>query len=208
MFCCFAYNDHFSQHRSLKQRTWTHSCHSHVIASKPCAQHRQRTKKPQWSEKQMRLVRSDWLIIPYKLFIHLIKDRKITKCPYLHWNRSCLHWSFLLFILVIKRSQKWSWHSRVYLSLYEQHPNSSMNNWNIVWRLFSANFVSLCFVSCGCLRGSWAALEGQWHSLTWESNFFHTLLDNVLHRRPATEFLEHIHSHASPHFSLPWKMVF
>lgn len=113
----FAYNDHLSQHWSLKQRTWTHSCHSHVIAAKSCPQHRQRTKNHQWSENKWDWLDLTDLVSPINCVpSHLLDSdslktkqllKTITKCPYLHCNRLNLHQAFLLFILVIKRSQKW-----------------------------------------------------------------------------------------------------
>lgn len=48
----FTYNDNLSHHRALKQRTWTQSCHSHVIAAKSCAQRQQHAKKDQWPENK------------------------------------------------------------------------------------------------------------------------------------------------------------
>lgn len=58
IFCCsssvtclfFTYNEHLSHHRPLKQRTWTHGCHRHVIAAEPGPEHHQHTEKDQRPE--------------------------------------------------------------------------------------------------------------------------------------------------------------
>lgn len=101
----FTYNDYLSHHRPSKQRTWTQSCHSHVIAAKSCPQRCQHAKNDKWPENK-----GGWLSAAVSIFLRIHLEIKNS------WiDRNYVPKSF------IKQVNGW-------IQNFHQQPDAHMNN--------------------------------------------------------------------------------